>query len=82
MIILLLAKPILLVAIFCILIALTAIILRLFFANQWKQKIKDYQSEIAKSHSRILKLEVQNEKLQQKIHDLEGNNTISKIRIA
>lgn len=61
---------------------LITVVLRIFFANQWKQKVKDYQSEIAKSHSRILKLEVQNEKLQQRIHDLEGNQESTKIRIA
>lgn len=80
--ILLLSKPIMLIAVFCIVVALTAIGLRIFFANQWKQKVKDYQSEIAKSHSRILKLEVQNEKLQRKIDNLEGNHQTSKIRIA
>lgn len=79
---LLLSKPIILFAIISIIVALIAIGLRIFFANQWKQKVKDYQSEIAKSHSRILKLEVQNEKLQQRVQDLEGNHQANKIRIA
>ncbi len=37
-----------------------------------KQKIKEYQGEISKSHSRILKLEVRNEKLQHRITELES----------
>jgi cell division protein FtsL len=74
----LLAQPIIYIAGIAIFIVIMAITFKLFFAAQWKMKVKEYQSEIAKSHSRILKLEVQNEKLQQKINDLEGHQSNKK----
>lgn len=55
-----------------------AIVLRVFYAAKSKAKFKEYQGEIARSHSKILKLEVKNEKLQQRIDQLEAM-TMSKI---
>lgn len=52
------------------LVVVIAILLKLFYAAQTKNKFKEYQSEIARSHSKILKLEVKNEKLQQQINEL------------
>jgi hypothetical protein len=42
-----------------------------FFAHQMQNKIKEYQSEIVKSHSRILVLDGQIEKLEKKVKELE-----------
>ncbi len=43
--------------------------------NKFKNNIRDYQRQIAQSHSRILKLELENEKLERKISQLEGIST-------
>jgi len=49
-----------------------AILSRLYFLSRSKQAVKKYQGEIARSHSRILKLEVTNEQLQHRINELES----------
>jgi cell division protein FtsL len=51
---------------------ITAILAKLFYSMRSRAKFKEYQSEIAKSHSRILKLELKNEKLQHRIDELES----------
>lgn len=56
------------------------VLIKVFYAQQTKGKFKEYQSEIAKSHSRILKLEVLNEKLQKRLNEVE--NASSRIKIA
>lgn len=71
--ILLLAKPAIYVIIAFIALELFVFGVKTFYAKSIKTRVKDYQSEIARSHSRILKLEVQNEKLQQRIKELEHN---------
>lgn len=53
-------------------VLLIALLLKFFYAAQTKGKFKEYQSEIARSHSKILKLEVKNEKLQQQIQELQS----------
>jgi len=55
-----------------ILVLIAAIIFKVYFSMSIKNKLKDYQSEIAKSHSKILKLEVTNQKLNQRVHELEA----------
>ncbi|MBX2931516.1 MAG: hypothetical protein KF781_06175 [Chitinophagaceae bacterium] len=62
------------------LIIISAIMLKVFYSSSIKMKLKEYQSEIAKSHSKILKLEASNEKLQQRIAELE--NMTHRVRIA
>lgn len=52
-------------------VLITAILMRYFFSNSVKNKLQEYQREIAKSHSKILKLEVTNENLKQKVNELE-----------
>lgn len=52
----------------------TSILLNYYYAAKTKAKIKEYQSEIAKSHSKILKLEVANEQLQQQLKQYRSNN--------
>lgn len=71
--ILLLAKPAIYAIVAFILLVLFVLGVKTFYAQSIKTRVKDYQSEIARSHSRILKLEVQNEKLQQRIKELEHN---------
>jgi|GEM_PF-6283907 len=56
-----------------------AFVLKMFYSQRSKAKFKEYQSEIARSHSKILKLEVKNEKLQQHIDQLEAMTLLSKI---
>jgi cell division protein FtsL len=63
-----------------ILIVIAAIIFKVYFSISIKNKLKEYQSEIAKSHSKILKLEVTNQQLNQRVHELE--NIIQRPKIA
>ena len=62
-----------------IFVVLMAVALRFFYSSRTKGKFKEYQGEIARSHSRILKLEVKNDKLQQRINELEAMTKMSKI---
>lgn len=57
-----------------LILIVTSILLNYYYAAKTKAKIKDYQSEIAKSHSKILKLEVANEQLQQQLNQYRSNN--------
>ncbi len=50
-----------------------------FFARQVQAKIRGYQAEIVKSHSKILALEGQNDKLLKRIKELEGQFTKDRI---
>lgn len=43
-----------------------------FFARQMHNKIREYQGEIVKSHSRILSLESETDYLEKKIKKLEN----------
>jgi hypothetical protein len=45
---------------------------KVFFARQIQGKIRGYQSEIVKSHSKILLLESQNDRLEKRVKELEG----------
>ncbi|MCU0321311.1 MAG: hypothetical protein MUE72_02780 [Chitinophagaceae bacterium] len=56
-----------------LIIAFIAIVfgIRFYYSKSTKSKIEGYKSEIAKSNSRILKLEVRNEKLNNRIKELE-----------
>lgn len=56
-----------------VIVVLLGIILRAFYSSSVKSKLHEYQREIAKSHSKILKLEVTNEKLQHRVNELETN---------
>lgn len=60
-------------------VVLMALVLRYFYSSRSKGKFKEYQGEIARSHSRILKLEVKNDKLQQRINELEAMTNRTKI---
>ncbi len=55
-----------------LLVFFMAFVLKIFYSVRSRDKFKEYQSEIARSHSRILKLEVKNEKLQQRVDELEA----------
>ncbi len=48
------------------------LISKAFFLRQIQGKIRTYQSEIVKSHSRILLLESQNDRLEKRVKELEG----------
>ncbi|MDQ6815423.1 MAG: hypothetical protein M3040_16945 [Bacteroidota bacterium] len=43
-----------------------------YFASQVQNKIRRYQSDIVKSHGKILELEAINGKLEKRIKELEG----------
>lgn len=47
------------------------LIFKVYFAAQVHKKIRGYQGEIVKSHSRILHLEEINDKLEKRINELE-----------
>lgn len=47
-------------------------LIKMIIAKKSQNKIREYQGEISKSHSKILKLEVNNEKLQKRISELEN----------
>lgn len=51
---------------------LVGLICKAYFTYQMKSKIEEYQSDIVKSHSRILSLDSLNEKLEKRIKELEG----------
>lgn len=68
---LLLAKPAIYAIVAFVFLVLFVLGVKTFYMQSIKAKVKEYQSEIARSHSRILKLEVQNEKLQKRIQELE-----------
>jgi cell division protein FtsL len=48
------------------------LVCKVIVARQMQTKIRGYQGEIVKSHSRILSLEAQNDRLDKKIKELEG----------
>ena len=54
------------------------LICKAYFASQMQGKIKGYQSDIVKSHSKILELEAKNDQLEKRVKELEG--TFSKDR--
>ena len=51
---------------------LVGLIFKAWFARQMHGKIKNYQGEIVKSHSKILRLEAENDSLAKRVKDLEG----------
>ena len=61
-----------------LIVVLMGLLLKLYYAASTKNKFKEYQSEIARSHSRILKLEVKNDKLEQYINELQSGMNRSK----
>ena len=61
-----------------VIVVFMAILLKLYYAARTKNKFKEYQSEIARSHSRILKLEVKNDKLEHYIKELQSGINRSK----
>jgi hypothetical protein len=44
---------------------------KLFFASQVQNKIRDYQSDIIKSHAKILELEAKNNQLEKRIKEAD-----------
>jgi septal ring factor EnvC (AmiA/AmiB activator) len=50
---------------------LVGLICKAYFASQMQRKIRDYQGEIVKSHSKILELEATNYRLEKKVKDVE-----------
>ncbi|MCW3113950.1 MAG: hypothetical protein JWR18_2346 [Segetibacter sp.] len=49
------------------------LVCKAYFASQMQDKIRGYQSDIVKSHARILELEATNDRLEKRIKDLEGS---------
>lgn len=50
----------------------TGLLFKMYFAGQIQGKIKEYQCNIVKSHSKILELEAKNEALEKRIREAEG----------
>lgn len=55
------------------------LICKAYFASQMHTKILGYQSDIVKSHARILELDARNDKLEKRIKELEGSFTKDRI---
>jgi len=49
------------------------LICKAYFASQVQKKIRGYQSDIVKSHSKILELEAENGQLEKGLKELEGS---------
>jgi uncharacterized coiled-coil DUF342 family protein len=49
------------------------LICKVYFASQMHKKIRGYQGDIVKSHSRILELDAKNDELEKRIKELEGS---------
>lgn len=47
-------------------------ICKAYFASRVQKKIKGYQSEIVKSHAKILELEAKNDLLEKRVIEAEG----------
>ncbi len=50
---------------------LVGLIFKVYFASKIQNKIREYQGEIVKSHSKILKLEELNTKLEKRLKNYE-----------
>lgn len=55
------------------------LVFKAYFAAQVQKKIKGYQGEIVKSHSKILELEAQNNELEKRLKEFD--RSFSKDRI-
>ena len=55
------------------------LICKAYFASQMQNKIRGYQSDIVKSHSKILELEAYSGKLEKRVKELEGSFTKDRI---
>ncbi len=51
---------------------IVALVCKAYLAYQMQGKIQGYQGEIVKSHSRILRLESENDTLKKQLKDLQG----------
>ncbi|HEX8459797.1 MAG TPA: hypothetical protein VF623_00140 [Segetibacter sp.] len=49
----------------------TGLVCKAYFAGQMQFKIKGYQSDIIKSHSKILELEAKNDQLEKRLKDTD-----------
>ena len=49
------------------------LVCKAYFAARMQTKIRGYQSDIVKSHSKILELEAKNDSLEKKLKELEGS---------
>lgn len=52
---------------------------KLYFATQVQKKMRDYQGEIVKSHSRILQLEEVNTNLEKRLKEQHGEFVSDKV---
>jgi len=49
----------------------TGLICKAYFATQMQGKIREYQQDLLKSHSKILSLEAENDQLQKRLKQVE-----------
>lgn len=49
----------------------SGLVVKMYFAWKLQDKVRDYQSEIVKSHAKILELEANNYKLECKLKDTQ-----------
>ncbi len=55
------------------------LVCKAYFASRMHGKIRGYQSEIVKSHAKILELDAKNDQLEKRIKEIEGTFTKDKI---
>jgi len=48
------------------------LICKAYFATQMQGKIREYQGDIVKSHTKILELEAKNDRLEKRLKEIEG----------
>ena len=51
---------------------LVGLLFKVYFASRMQKKIREYQGEIVRSHSRILHLEEINDRLEKKIREVDS----------
>ncbi|MCU0321312.1 MAG: hypothetical protein MUE72_02785 [Chitinophagaceae bacterium] len=62
----------------CLFLTIGFITIKAYVKSQNQNRLKDYQHQITRSHSRILKLEAQNELLERKLVQLESLSMLKK----
>lgn len=49
-----------------------SLLCKAFYASQMRTKIRNYQSDIVKSHAKILELEAKSDRLEKRLKEAEG----------
>ena len=58
---------------------LTGLICKAYLVTRMQSKVREYQSDIVKSHSKILELEAKNDQLEKRLKEVDTSFTRDKI---